>query len=137
MRRRAAGVDALMLASTLSLTGCMPPFMDVCPAIGYISTVAVDANAYGDDILVQLCAGRGECSPAPGEIESASADLWGEENVGIWVFSFPSEVPDAVTVNVFDSAGALLDESSHELDWVHSTERCGGPSTTSPIVLAR
>ncbi|WP_341945091.1 hypothetical protein [Microbacterium sp. LWH11-1.2] len=130
MRRAATTIltAALLLPA---LTGCA---MNACPAIGYVSVLTVDAGAYGDDVWVQLCV-PGGCSVGPDGQETPSTDptvpFVGEEP-GEFLFL---AVPDAVTAHVFAADGTLLAEQEHAITWTHSTEQCGGPSTTPPLVL--
>ncbi|MDQ0615948.1 hypothetical protein QF046_003589 [Microbacterium sp. W4I4] len=132
--RRLLAVITLVLSGTLT-TACMQPFADVCPAIGYVTGLQVDATGITDATWVQLCADEA-CSPLPGETESTDIRIGVNEDDGIWAFSFLSiEMPDDVTIRATDADGAVLQESEHHIDWAHSTERCGGPSTAEPIVL--
>jgi|GEM_PF-3162272 len=132
--RRLLAMLTLILTGALA-TACMPPFLDVCPAIGYVTGLQVDATGIQDAAWVQLCADEA-CSPLPGEAEST--DLWigASQNAGVWAFSFLSiEAPEDVTIRVTDADGVMLQESEHRIDWTHSTDRCGGPSTADQIVL--
>lgn len=119
----------------LGTTACMPPFLNVCPAIGYVSGIAIDTSAYGDAIFVQVCA-ESECSLAPDDDPST-----GEGSIGAsptddgWSVTFLAELPDTITVRVYEPGGGLVAEQEHDIDWTHSTERCGGPSTAPPVVL--
>lgn len=127
--RRAATVILTALVG-LSLTGCAT----ACPAIGYISVLTVDASAYGDDVLVQLCV-PGGCSAGPDGQETPSTDptvpFVGEEP-GEFLFM---SVSDEVTARVFAPDGTLLVEDDHDITWTHSTEQCGGPSTAPPLIV--
>ena len=126
---RRAATAFLTAALAVSLAGCAT----ACPAIGYISILTVDASAYGDDVFVQLCVSTG-CSVGPDGQETPSTDPTvpsvGED--GEFLFM---AVPEAVTARVFAADGILLAENEHEIDWTHSTEQCGGPSTARPLVL--
>lgn len=127
---RRAAIAILTTALTLSLAGCST----ACPAIGYISVLTVDADAYGDDVFVQLCV-PGGCSPAPDGSETPSSDPTvpsrGEE-AGEFLFM---SVSDEVVVRVFGPDDTLLAEDDHAITWTHSKEQCGGPSTSPPLVL--
>jgi hypothetical protein len=128
MRRAATAILTGLLL--VALAGCAT----ACPAIGYISVLTVDAGAYGDDVFVQLCV-PGGCSVGPDGTETPSTEPTvpsvGEE-LGDFLFL---AVPDAVTARVFAADGTLLAENEHEIDWTHSTEQCGGPSTADLLVL--
>lgn len=132
MSRAAASIVGLVLA--LLLCGCsFPP--GVCPAIGWVSGVAIDSSAFGDEILVQVCV-AGECSPAPGEDPATStASVGVSQSDAGWSASFLSGLPDSVTIRVYELTGALISEREYDIGWTHSTEPCGGPSTAPPIVL--
>ncbi|MGB3374002.1 MAG: hypothetical protein WBA87_02530 [Microbacterium sp.] len=134
--RRLIAVLTLVLTGTLT-TACMQPFVDVCPAIGYITGLQVDATGIPEAAWVRLCA-DGVCSPAPGETESPDLRIGASEDAGVWAFSFLSvETPDEVTIRVTDAAGAVLQETTHRIAWTHSTDRCGGPSNAETLVLVR
>ena len=108
---------------------------DACPAIGYVTVLEVDARAIPDAAWVQLCDGA-VCSPAPGKATGTAEQIWAVEQEGVWTFSFHGRAPvETATIRVTDDRGALLDESEHHIDWVHSTARCGGPSTADTVVL--
>lgn len=133
--RRAAGTTVLAIAVLMGATGCMPPFLNACPAIGYISGVAIDTRAYGDAIFVQVCV-ETECSLAPDDDPSADGGSIGVSPTEAgWSATFLAELPDAITVRVYDLVGGLVAEQAHDIEWTHSTERCGGPSTAPPVVL--
>jgi len=132
--RRLLAMLGLVLTGTLT-TACMQPFADVCPAIGYITGIQVDASGIPDAAWLQLCADE-VCSPAVGEAVSPDIRIGVNEDAGVWAFSFLSiETPDDVTIRAMDAEGVVLQESEHHIAWTHSTERCGGPSTAKPIVL--
>jgi hypothetical protein len=127
---RRAAIVTLTAALMVSLAGCAT----ACPAIGYISVLTVDARAYGEDILVQLCV-PGGCSHGPDGQETPSSDPtvpFAGEEPGEFLFM---AIPDAVTAHVFAPDGTLLAEQEHDIAWTHSTAECGGPSTTPPLVL--
>lgn len=133
--RRVAAVSMLALGVVLSTTACVPPFLNACPAIGYISGIAIDTSAYGDAIFVQVCAEE-ECSLAPDDDPSAgSGTIEASSTDSGWAVSFLAGLPDTVTVRVYDLVGDLVTEQAHDIDWTHSTERCGGFSTAPPVVL--
>lgn len=132
--RRLIAVAGLMLTGIVT-TACVPPILDACPAIGYVTGLQVDATAIPDATWVQLCADA-VCSAAPGEGESVDLVIRASEDGGTWAFSFIGiDAPDDVVTRVTDAAGTLLQETEHRVDWTRSAERCGGPSTADPIVL--
>lgn len=135
--RRLAAVTGLVLAGVL-VTSCAPDPMidgDVCPAIGYITVLEVDAAAIPGAAWVQLC-DDAVCSLAPGTATGTAEQIGATEQEGIWTFSFHGRAPAATaTIRVTDDTGALLKESEHHIDWVDSTARCGGPSTADTVVL--
>lgn len=127
---RRAAIVTLTALLALSLAGCAT----ACPAIGYISVLTVDASAYGDGVVVQLCV-PGGCSTGPDGQETPSTDptvpFVGEE-AGDFLFM---SVSDEVTARVFAPDGTLLDKLQHDVTWTHSTAQCGGPSTAPPLIL--
>lgn len=124
----------LGLVLALGSTGCSSDV--VCPAIGWNNTVRVDASAFGETALVQLCVDAG-CSAAPGEEASPSSDMGMPVQNEVGVFSLGMTTPEEATVRVHDSVGALLHESEHDIAWTHSTGVCGGPSVAETITLTR
>ncbi|WP_217181392.1 hypothetical protein [Streptomyces sp. AC495_CC817] len=133
--RRFAAVSVLAVGVLAGTTACMPPFLDVCPAIGYVSAVSIDTGAFGEAILVQVCDGE-ECTLGPGDDPADSTTSFGAYPADDgWAVTFSAAVPDTVTVRVYDLVGAEIAQGDYDIDWTHSTERCGGPSTAPPIVL--
>jgi len=131
--RKAAAVGILGLALLTGATGCAAPGL-VCPAIGWINTLEVDASAFAGDVFVQLCVEAG-CSSAPGETPSMSSDLAIPVSTGDGVYEIGMTTPDEATVRVYDAAGALIQESEHVINWTLPTDPCGGPGTADPIIL--
>ncbi|MFB4354453.1 hypothetical protein RAC69_14965 [Microbacterium sp. LS_15] len=132
--RRVGAVGMLVAAVTL-LAGCaFPP--GACTAIGWSNVVTIDSSAYGSDVFLQVCVDAG-CSTAPGVETTPSTDLSVPERGDAGAFGFGFSAPDDITVRVFDADGILLAESEETIDWTHSTDPCGGPSTAAPVVLER
>jgi hypothetical protein len=123
----------LGLALLLGASGCAGG--TTCPAIGYDNRIDVDASIFGDDVFVQLCV-KTRCSEARGEQPTPSSDSRTPIRVDDESFSLGMTAPAEVTVRVYDASGVVIHESTHALAWTHSTEVCGGPSTTAPIILA-
>lgn len=121
-----------MLVLALGSTGCSSDV--VCPAIGWNNTVRVDASAFGEAVLVQLCVDAG-CTAAPGEELTVSSDMGMPVQNEDGVFSLSMTAPEEATIRVYDSVGAFLYESDHDIAWTHSTEVCGGPSIAETITL--
>ncbi|PCE15875.1 hypothetical protein AUC47_10130 [Microbacterium sp. SZ1] len=128
MRRAASTVAALVLAALL--TGCAT----ACPAIGWTNSVTIDAASYGPGVALQVCSDHG-CSPAPGIVPTPETDASVPQAGDDGTFFFGFDAPDEITVRVYDDTGVLLAESRETIDWTHSTEPCGGPSTAPPVVL--
>ena len=124
----------LGLVLALGSIGCSSDV--VCPAIGWNNTVEIDASAFGEAVFVQLCVDAG-CSAAPGEEPTPSSDMGMPVQNEDGVFSLSMTAPEEATVRVYDSLGALLHESEHDIAWTHSTEACGGPSIAETITLTR
>lgn len=125
-------VGMLVMALLGAATGCA---QTACPAIGWINTVEVDASAFGPDVLVQFCVDAG-CSAGPGEEPTPSSDMGAPLQNEDGVFSLSMTTPEQATIRVYDATGTLLHESDHDITWSHSTERCGGPSISDPVVLS-
>ncbi|WP_300266284.1 hypothetical protein [Microbacterium sp.] len=132
MRRAVAG-GMLGVALVAGATGCTPPGA-VCPAIGWINTVIVDASAFGEDVFVQLCVDAG-CSTEPGTPPTVSSDLGVPALAEDDEFHVGMTTPEHATVRIYDASGTLIRESEHDIAWVLSAEACGGPATASPITL--
>ena len=120
----------LGFALVLGASGCTV----ACPAIGHNNQIEVDASVFADDVFIQLCV-KIRCSEAWGEQPTPSSDSRTPIRVDGEPFSLGMTAPEEVTVRVYDAAGILIHESTHAPVWTHSTEVCGGPSTTAPIVL--
>ncbi|MFD5216021.1 hypothetical protein [Microbacterium sp. NPDC058345] len=131
--RRVLAVVGLALAGLLA-AACSPD-TQVCPAIGWNNHIEVDATAFGQDAFVQLCTEAG-CSPQPGAHRTLPTDL-SVPSPDAGAFSVGMTAPESVTIRVYDATGALLHESERSVDWTHSPGPCGGPSTATPVVLAR
>ncbi|MDQ0642111.1 hypothetical protein [Microbacterium murale] len=130
--RRMLAIGMLGLVLALGTTGCSSDL--VCPAIGWNNTVQVDASAFGDAVLVQLCVDAG-CSAGPGEEPAPSSDMGMPVHAEDGVFNLSMTAPEEATIRVYDAAGTLLQESGHEIEWTHSTEACGGPGVAAPITV--
>lgn len=128
MSRAAAAIVAPVIG--LLLAGCAT----VCPAIGWSNGVTIDSSAFGGDVFLQVCSDAG-CSSGPGAQPTPETDSSVPAQGEAGAFHFGFAAPDRITVRVYDSAGALLAESDEQIDWTHSTDPCGGPSTAPPIVL--
>ncbi len=128
MRRAAAAIIGPVIG--LLLAGCAT----VCPAIGWSNGITIDSSAFGEGVFLQVCSDAG-CSAGPGAQPTPESDssIPVQGDAGAFFFGFAA--PDRITVRVYDSAGALLAESDEPIDWTHSTDPCGGPSTAPPIVL--
>ncbi|MEV4738191.1 MULTISPECIES: hypothetical protein [unclassified Microbacterium] len=132
--KRVSAVGLLVVVVAL-LAGCsFPP--GACTAIGWSNAVTIDASAYGSDVFLQVCTGAG-CSPDPGVEPTPSTDLSVPERGDAWAFGFGFDAPEEITVRVYDDGGILLSETEETIDWTHSTDPCGGPSTAPPVVLER
>lgn len=129
MRRAALAV--ITIAAATLLTGCAT----ACPAIGWNNGLTIDASAYGGDVFLQVCVDGAGCSTAPGAEPTPSTDLSVPEQGEPGQFGFGFSAPDAITVRVFDASGVLIAESEESVEWTHSTDVCGGPSTAPPVVL--
>lgn len=134
--RRLLAVLGIVLTGAIA-TACAPPFADVCPAIGYITALQVDASANPEAAWVQLCDGV-ICSPGFGEQESVDTQIGVTAEDGIWGFPFLVREPmEHANIRVFDANGTLIQETEHTIEWTHSAARCGGPSTADTVVLGR
>lgn len=132
---RRVGVVGMLGAAAALLTGCtFPP--EACTAIGWSNAVTIDSSAYGSDVFVQVCTDAG-CSAAPGVEPTPSTDASIPERGDAGMFGFGFDAPDDITVRVYDADGILLAQSEETIDWTHSTDPCGGPSTAPPVVLDR
>lgn len=133
MRRAATAILTGLLL--LCLTGCISPFQNACPAIGWVNAVTVDASAVPGVSAVQFCV-ESECSPAPGsETDDDGSLFWVNAEEGGWVLSLDMSAPDTITIRLFDANNALIRESEESISWTHSDGPCGGPSTADPLVL--
>jgi hypothetical protein len=130
--RRLLVVLGLSLVAVLT-SACAPMTRDVCPAIGYVSSLTVDATRIPDAARVQLCAE--DLCPTGVDGEDGAWIFGSSESDGIWVFSFIAGAPEQVVIRVTDAEGAVIQEREHRITWTHSTARCGGPSTADPLVL--
>lgn len=134
MRRLIAALG-LMLTASVATACALDPVDLVCPAIAHITNLDVEATDVRGATWVQLCYGE-VCSPAPGTTGGESTRIGAFEHDGVWSFAFiDNAAPDTVTIRVTDAGGAVLQEGEHRIDWVHSTEPCGGPSTAERVVL--
>lgn len=131
--RRAAVVGMLGVILLAGTAGCAAPG-SVCPTIGWINSVRVDASAFGSDVFIQLCVDAG-CSAAPTEAPTPSSDLSVPVSTGDGAYAVGMTTPDEATVRVYDAAGALIQESEHAMSWTLPTDVCGGPGTAAPIVV--
>ncbi len=129
MRRAALAVIGIVGATLL--TGCAT----ACPAIGWSNGLTIDASAYGDDVFLQVCVDGAGCSAAPGVEPTPSTDPSIPEQGEPGEFGFGFSAPDVITVRLFDATGVLIGESDESVEWTHSTDVCGGPSTAPPVVL--
>ncbi|MFS0913133.1 hypothetical protein AB3M89_15230 [Microbacterium sp. 179-I 3D2 NHS] len=119
--------------TVLLLAGCtFPP--GACTAIGWTNGVTIDATAYDGDVFLQVCSDAG-CSLGPGAEPTPASDASVPAQGDAGSFSFGFDAPDEITVRVYDGGGVLLAESRETIDWTHSTDPCGGPSTAPPVVL--
>lgn len=128
MRRAAVAVIGLVLA--LLLPGCAT----ACPAIGWSNGVEIDASALGPDVLLQICSDAG-CSAEPGATPTPQTDFSTPAQGDAGIFHFGFAAPDVITVRVYDDSGILVAETRESIDWTHSSDACGGPSTAPPIIL--
>ncbi|QMU95791.1 hypothetical protein FVO59_00160 [Microbacterium esteraromaticum] len=134
--RRLPAVLGIVLAGSIA-TACAPSFVDACPAIGYIAALQVDASAIPEAAWVQLCDGA-ICSPGFGEEESVDTQIGVSSQDGVWGFAFLAREPvEHASIRVFGADGALIQETEHNVEWTHSTARCGGPSTADTVMLQR
>lgn len=129
MRRAALAV--ITIAAATLLPGCAT----ACPAIGWSNGLTIDASAYGDEVFLQVCVEGTGCSVAPGVEPTPSTDLSVPEQGEPGQFGFGFSAPDSITVRVFDASGVLIAESEESVEWTHSADVCGGPSTAPPVVL--
>ena len=129
MRRAAVAVIGLVVA--VLLPGCAT----ACPAIGWSNGVEIDASAYGSDVFLQVCSDAG-CSAGPGVTPTLETDLSVPVQGDAGTFHFGFAAPDDITVRVYDDSGILIAETQEPIDWRHSSDPCGGPSTALPVVLA-
>ncbi|WP_144873564.1 hypothetical protein [Microbacterium sp. 1.5R] len=131
---RAAAVALTGSALALMLSGCaftFPP--GACSAVGWNNGVTVDAAAHGRDVFVQVCSDAG-CSPEPGVEPTPETDASIPVRGDGGVFFFGFDAPDEITVRVYDG-DVLLAETRESIEWTHSTDECGGPSTAPDVVL--
>jgi hypothetical protein len=129
---RALAVVAVLGGAATGITGCYT----ACPAIGYINGVIVDVSAFPDVTAIEFCVGA-ECSPAPGENETSSTNLFAavRQEDGTWSLMFDMSTPEDVDIRLFDAQGTLIHESEQSITWTHSDGTCGGPSTADPLIL--
>lgn len=115
------------------LAGCaFPP--GACTAIGWSNGITIDSSAYDGDVFLQVCTDAG-CSAAPGAEPTPSSDASVPQQGEPGSFGFGFDAPEEITVRVYDVAGFLLSETEETIEWTHSTDPCGGPSTSRPVVL--
>lgn len=131
MRRAGLAIVTAMLA--LGLVGCAT----VCPAIGWINGITVDASAFDGAAELQFCVDD-ECSPRANETPATgevSTMLWANRDGEDWTLSLDMRAPETIVIRLFAADGSLLEESEHDIDWTPPTGQCGGASTAPPIVL--
>ena len=129
--RSLIGVLILGGAAT-GTTGCYT----ACPAIAYLSAVVVDVSAFSDVAAIQFCADA-KCSPAPGEGDTASTNLFTAtpQDQGTWSLGFDMSTPDVVDIRLFDAQGTLIHESEQAIAWTRTGGACPGPATAEPLTL--
>ena len=135
MRRLASSIVAAALI--LALTGCTSfPIPFACPAIGYSSAASIQLSAPTAGLSLELCSGE-DCTPGPVEepvevgstATPLSTGIFGLEGDSIagWTATL-LDSPALMGYRVSDAAGAIVQESILDLDWVRidGTEQCGG-----------
>ncbi|MEA1264121.1 MULTISPECIES: hypothetical protein [unclassified Microbacterium] len=125
-------VVALLGGAATGTTGCYT----ACPAIGYVNGVVVDVSVFPETAAIQFCVDA-ECSPAPGEDETVSTNLFAasREDDGTWRLMFDMSTPEDVDIRLFDAQGTVIHESEEPIAWTHADGPCGGPSTADPLIL--
>ncbi|KNY06415.1 hypothetical protein [Microbacterium sp. GCS4] len=132
--KRVSAVGALVGVVAVLSGSAFPP--GACTTIGWSNAVEIDPSAYGSDVFLQVCTDAG-CSTGPGVEPTPSTDLSVPERGDAGAFGFGFDAPDHIIVRVYDDGGILLSETEEPIDWTHSTDPCGGPSTAPPVVLER
>lgn len=130
---------ALLLAA--GLAGCVSFPAGVCPAVGYVSHVGIIVDGAAADAVagLEVCTDRG-CvtsatdAPLPTAAPISTLSAAGE---GRWRAELDLDLPDALTVEAFDAAGASLGTTEADLEWrrVGGSVSCPGPHETDPVVI--
>lgn len=134
MRMRAP----MIAVAVLGLSGCST-IPVACPAIAYLSSVAVTAKgAVPADALLRACVSD-ECltEGEPASQTDASAVRISRNVMGEWTVQFGSSQPDALDLTLLSHDGAIIAAEQYELEWerVGGSEQCGGPVRTDPLTL--
>jgi hypothetical protein len=126
---RVTAIAGLCLGGVLVLTACIPPGI-ACPAIGYITKV--DVHVDGELAWLDACAGS-ECG-SPSSDSAANITIWKSAS-GTWTIEFISGAPDELTLQAFDTSGALVAEEDFELQWTPAGNPglCPGPVATPAL----
>jgi len=126
MNQRRSGIAAVVMMASVALTGCVQT--TGCPAIGWINTVQVSVT--GDEASLGSIE---SCFDAEGCFRSDGAERNAD---GSWTVSIGMTEPDTISVSGYDSSGALLTETTSDLDWrqVGGSEQCGGPAEASALL---
>ncbi|MEJ1087846.1 hypothetical protein WDU99_05905 [Microbacterium sp. Mu-80] len=138
-RCRAIMMVAAALVLPLGLSACTPPVV-ACPAIGWINELAIALEGDVSDVADVLLCVDGICVPADDGVvpdELAQVAPMSQSSTGNrWVFSTGMSTPDAFTVRVLSTDGAIRTEVEAAPDWarVGGSEQCGGPGEATVIV---
>lgn len=126
---RVLAVVALLGGAATGITGCYT----ACPAIGYVNGVVVDVSVFPETAAVQFCVDA-ECSPAPGEDETVSTNLFAasRQDDRTWRLMFDMSTPEDVDIRLFDAQGTVIHESEEPIAWTHADGPCGGPPPRTP-----
>lgn len=129
---RALAVVVLLTGAATGTAGCYT----ACPAIAYLSAVAVDVSAFPTVDAMQFCA-ETKCSPAPGEEATSATNLYAAtpQDDGSWSLGFDMSTPERIEIRLFDAQGTLIHESVQTIAWTHTGGACPGPSTADPLIL--
>ena len=149
-----------VLAWSPAVVGCS--FSNVCPAIGWINTVAVTLDGHTQDVaVVELCADNvcsvphqiqstsGEPAPtktlSPSQLATGTSlpDATGalfhasQSSEHSWEIATGMSTPKNATVRALSARGEVLAERDVTLNWsrVGGSESCGGPGEADPISL--
>jgi hypothetical protein len=160
-RLRSAACLGLLLSAVLQVTGCAK----TCPAVAWLNFVTVTVDGDTRNVAwVQLCT-PDACSRATARLTpqpvlptaTPTPTPTGANGLGFprglgpverhipvertgadaWRFGFLVDLPGAVTLRAFDSAGKILAEKRLSLVWQQTgrATECGAPAMAAPVTL--